>query len=60
MPREGREAERGREGGRRGPKSEVTVTEHAFPCCFICSHVLPWALMFGDLDQRELRSCCKG
>lgn len=40
--------------------SEVTVTEWTFPYCFICSHVLPWALMFSNLDQRDLKSCRKG
>lgn len=50
------------EGGRRGPKStkEVTVIEWAFPYCFICSHVLPWALIFSNLDQRDLKRCHKG
>lgn len=40
--------------------SEVTVTEWTFPYCFIRSHVLPWALMFSNLDQRDLKSCRKG
>lgn len=40
--------------------SEVTVTEWTFPYCFICSLVLPWALMFSNLDQRDLKSCRKG
>lgn len=49
-------------GERRGPKStkEVTVPEWAFPYCFICSHGLPWALMFSNLDQRDLKRCHKG
>lgn len=53
---------RGSEGGRRGPKStkEVTVTEWTLPYCFICSHVMPWALMFSNLDQRDLKCCHKG
>lgn len=53
---------RGSKGGRRGPTStnEVTVTEWPFPNCFICSHVLPWALMFSNLDQRDLKCCHKG
>lgn len=55
----GGEAQKEGEGASKAA-SEVTVTGWTFPYCFICSRVLPWALMFGNLDQRDLKSCRKG
>lgn len=44
--------------GEKGPQKQPMKSQ--FPYCFICSWVLPWALMFSNLDQRDLKSCRKG
>ena len=51
----------GKEGeGASKTAGEVTGTEWTSPCRCICCHVLPWALVFSNLDQRDLKSCYKG